>query len=283
MEGAGMLDQTMRQRRIRFAKNLLNAGIAVLMVVLIIVVFGHKGGSLSPTFLPLPAIILVVVLCGLLMNMVSIIFNAAEVAVVDTPGRRFLVLQHGMRVARATGIILLVLYIVFLLLIPYVETAMSTKERSAIDLTTIKVDTFDNIDDFDAEFAERIAIDVKGGPEVHYTLYYKDAETSTFVEKNASVVLSGTLGTIPINDYPRGEYKLELFIEDTGQGTESDVVYMVDRKVNPDLRTALTGLLLVIAIANLVWTVACYVLMRKYEVESVGGLADAEETAVEWR
>jgi hypothetical protein len=225
----------------------------------------------------------VVVLCGLLMNMVSIIFNAAEVAVVDTPGRRFLVLQHGMRVARATGIILLVLYIVFLLLIPYVETAMSTKERSAIDLTTIKVDTFDNIDDFDAEFAERIAIDVKGGPEVHYTLYYKDAETSTFVEKNASVVLSGTLGTIPINDYPRGEYKLELFIEDTGQGTESDVVYMVDRKVNPDLRTALTGLLLVIAIANLVWTVACYVLMRKYEVESVGGLADAEETAVEWR
>ena len=277
MEGTGLLDQTMRQRRVKRVGTVVQVLIALLMILLIVLVYQHKGGSVSPVFLPFPAIILVVVMCGFMMNIVSIIFNAAEIGVVDTAGRRFMVAQHGMRVARATGIIVLILFIVFLLLIPYVETAISTNEHEPIDLTTIKVDTFDNIDDFDAEYAERVLIDVKSGPDVHYALYYKEGATGTFEEKNVSIVPSGTVGSIPIKDYPRGEYKVELFIEESGNMTESDVVYQIERHINPDLELALTWFLLVIAIANIVWTVVTYVLMRKYEVESVGGLSDLPE------
>ncbi len=272
-----MLDQTMRQRRVKRVGTVVQVLIVLLMIVLIVLAYQHKDGSVSPLFLPFPAIILVVVMCGFLMNVVSIIFNAAEIGVVDTAGRRFMVAQHGMRVARATGIIVLILFIVFFLLVPYVETAISTDEQEVIDLTTIKVDTFDNIDEFDAEYAERVIIEVKSGPEVHYALYYKEPATNTFEEKNVSVVPSGTACSIPIKDYPRGEYKVELFIEETGNGTESDTVYKIERHINPDLELALTWFLLVIAIANIAWTVVTYVLMRKYEVASVGGLADLPE------
>jgi hypothetical protein len=272
-----MLDQTMRQRRVKRVGTVVQVLIALLMIVLIVLAYQHKDGSISPLFLPFPAIILVVVMCGFLMNVVSIIFNASEIGVVDTAGRKFMVAQHGMHVARATGIIVLILFIVFLLLIPYVETAISTDEREPIDLTTIKVDTFDNIDEFDAEYAERVIIDVQSGPDVHYALYYKESATNTFEEKNVSIVPSGTAGYIPIKDYPRGEYKVELFIEESGNLTESDVIYKIERHINPDLGLALTWFLLVIAIANIAWTVVTYVLMRRYEVQSVGGLADLPE------
>jgi|MudIll2142460700_1097286.scaffolds.fasta_scaffold29551_2 hypothetical protein len=272
-----MLEQTMRQRRVKRVGTVVQVLIALLMIALIVLAYQNKDGSVSPLFLPFPAIILVVVMCGFLMNVVSIIFNAAEIGVVDTAGRKFMVSQHGMRVARATGIIVLILFIVFLLLIPYVETAISTDEREPIDLSTIKVDTFDNIDEFDAEYAERVIIDVQSGPDVHYALYYKESATNTFEEKNVSVVPSGTVGYIPIKDYPRGEYKVELFIEESGNLTESDVIYKIERHINPDLELALTWFLLVIAIANIAWTVVTYVLMRKYETASVGGLADLPE------
>ena len=275
-----MLESTMKQRRVRRVKNVINVAIALVMVLLIFLVFRHKGGSISPLFLPLPSIILVVIMSGMLMNIVSIIFNGAELAVSETPGRKFMVAQHGMRVARATGIIVLVFFILFTLLIPYVEDYISTDEREPIDLSVIKTDTFDNIDDFDVEYAKPLTIEVASGPPVLYNLYFKDLDTGTFGDepKQNGSVPSNTTFEMPMDKFPRGEYKIELWIEGGPEGTQSDLVYKIDRHINSDLKVSLTTFLLIIAIANLAWTVVTYVLMRRYEVQSVGGLAATEDT-----
>jgi hypothetical protein len=268
-----MLESTMKQRRVRRVKNVINVAIALVMVLLIFLVFRHKGGSISPVFIPLPSIILVIIMSGMLMNIVSIIFNGAELAVSETPGRKFMVAQHGMRVARATGVIVLVFFILFTLLIPYTESYISTNEPSDIDISTIKVDKFYNVDDFDVEYAQPLSVKVLTGPPVFYTLYYRESKTGTFEEKQNGSAQPNTTFELPLKDYPRGEYKIEIYINGGPQGNLSGTIYRIDRHLNPDLRTALTTLLLVIAIANITWTVVTYVLMRKYEVESVGGLA----------
>ena len=280
MEGAGILEATMKQRRVRRVKNIINISIALVMVLLVFLVFKHKAGSFSPVFIPLPGIIMVLIMGGMLMNLVSIIFNGAEISVSESPGRKFMTAQHGMRVARVTGVIVLVMFILFTLLIPYVEDYISTDEREPIDLSIIKTDTFDNIDDFDVEYAKPLTIEVASGPPVLYNIYFKDLDTGTFGEEprqNGSVP-SNTTFNIPMDRFPRGEYKIELWIEGGPEGTQSDLVYKIDRHINSDLKVSLTTFLLIIAIANLAWTVVTYILMRRYEVQSVGGLAAPEDT-----
>jgi hypothetical protein len=280
LEGAGILEATMKQRRVRRVKNIINISIALVMVLLVFLVFKHKAGSFSPVFIPLPGIIMVLIMGGMLMNLVSIIFNGAEISVSESPGRKFMTAQHGMRVARVTGVIVLVMFILFTLLIPYVEDYISTDEREPIDLSIIKTDTFDNIDDFDVEYAKPLTIEVASGPPVLYNLYFKDLDTGTFGEEprqNGSVP-SNTTFNIPMDRFPRGEYKIELWIEGGPEGTQSDLVYKIDRHINSDLKVSLTTFLLIIAIANLAWTVVTYILMRRYEVQSVGGLAAPEDT-----
>ena len=279
MEGAGILEATMKQRRVRRVKNIINVAIALVMVLLVFLVFKHKEGSFSPVFIPVPAIIMVIIMGGMLMNIVSIIFNGAEISVSESPGRKFMTAQHGMRVARVTGVLVLVMFIMFTLLIPYVEDYISTNEAEPIDLSTIKVDTFENVDNFDVEYAKPLSIEVRSGPPVLFNLYFKDLDTGSFgdVPKQNGSVPSNTTFELPIDGFPRGEYKIELYIEGGPDGTQSDLVYRIDRHVNPDLRVSLTTFLLIIAIANLAWTVVTYILMRRYEVESVGGLA-AEDT-----
>ena len=280
MEGAGILEATMKQRRVRRVKNIINISIALVMVLLVFLVFKHKAGSFSPVFIPLPGIIMVLIMGGMLMNLVSIIFNGAEISVSESPGRKFMTAQHGMRVARVTGVIVLVMFIMFTLLIPYVEDYISTNEREPIDLSVIKTDTFDNIDDFDVEYAKPLTIEVASGPPVLYNLYFKDLDTGSFGEEprqNGSVP-SNTTFDIPMDKFPRGEYKIELWIEGGPEGTQSDLVYKIDRHINSDLKVSLTTFLLIIAIANLAWTVVTYILMRRYEVQSVGGLAAPEDT-----
>jgi len=279
LEGAGILEATMKQRRVRRVKNIINVAIALVMVLLVFLVFKHKEGSFSPVFIPVPAIIMVIIMGGMLMNIVSIIFNGAEISVSESPGRKFMTAQHGMRVARVTGVLVLVMFILFTLLIPYVEDYISTNEAEPINLSTIKVDTFENVDDFDVEYAKPLSIEVRSGPPVLFNLYFKDIDTGSFgdVPKQNGSVPSNTTFKLPIDEFPRGEYKIELYIEGGPEGTQSDLVYRIDRHINPDLRVSLTTFLLIIAIANLAWTVVTYVLMRRYEVESVGGLA-AEDT-----
>lgn len=280
MEGAGILEATMRQRRVRRVKNIINISIVLVMVLLVFLVFRHKEGSFSPVFIPLPGIIMVLIMGGMLMNIVSIIFNGAEISVSESPGRKFMTAQHGMRVARVTGVLVLIMFIMFTLLIPYVETYISTNEREPIDLSVIKVDKFENVDDFDVEYAKPLSVEVKSGPPVFYNLYFKDLDTGTFGDepKQNGSVPSNTTYKMPIDKFPRGEYKIELYIEGGPEGTQSDVVYRIDRHINSDLTVSLTTFLLIIAIANLAWTVVTYVLMRRYEVESVGGLAAPEDT-----
>ena len=280
MEGAGILEATMKQRRVRRVKNIINIAIALVMVLLVFLVFKHKEGSFSPVFIPLPGVIMVIIMGGMLMNIVSIIFNGTEIMVSESPGRKFMSAQHGMRVARVTGVIVLIMFILFMLLIPYVEDYISTDEREPIDLSVIKVDKFENVDDFDVEYAKPLSIEVKSGPPVFYNLYFKDLDTGTWGDepKQNGSVPSNTTFNLPIDKFPRGEYKIELFIEGGPEGTQSDLVYRIDRHVNPDLKVSLTTFLLIIAIANLAWTVVTYVLMRRYEVQSVGGLAAPEDT-----
>jgi hypothetical protein len=64
-----------------------------------------------------------------------------------------------------------------------------------------------------------------------------------------------------------------FWTDGSSQTDESSYEYKVERRLNPDLSMALTGILGVIAVSSIIWAVLTHVLMKRFEVESVGGLA----------
>jgi hypothetical protein len=64
-----------------------------------------------------------------------------------------------------------------------------------------------------------------------------------------------------------------FWTEGEGGDDTSEYIYELSRSINPQLTLALTGLLGVIAVSSIIYAVIAYVLMKRFEVESVGGLA----------
>ena len=263
----------MTLRKVRRIKNLLLVSIAIVMIILIVVSMAHKGMSASPLFLPFPAILFTVLMAGMLMTFVAIVFNAVEIFTADTPSQRFLSAQHGFKVSLWTGVIVLVLVIIFVLLIPWVETAVSTDERDDLDTTQVRTHTFELRDQFDATSVTDMVIENEGDTTIDYVIKAKDPSTSRFNEKDSGQVLGGDTEVIDLSEWPMGEYRTELSVEDSPSGGTTTFHYQIKRDLNPEIDIALTGFLGVIAVANIVWCVIAFVLMRRYEVESVGGLA----------
>jgi hypothetical protein len=272
-----MLDEAMTLRKVRRTKNLLLIVIAVAMIVLILVSMVHKGLSTSPLFLPFPAILFTVVMAGMLMAIVSIVFNGVEIVTSDTPGRRFLSSQHGHKVSRVTGVLVLILVIVFVLIIPLVENYISTEENDTIDTSLVRTHDFFTIDEFDATYVNVLSLQVFEGAPLLYTIKAKDPSTSRYTEKETGQVLAGDTLKLDLKDWPNGDYRIEMYIEGTPTETEAEFTYRLERFLNPEISVALTGFLAVIAVANIVWAVVTYLLMKRYEVESVGGLATYSE------
>jgi hypothetical protein len=268
-----MLDEAMVLRKVRRTKNLLLVIIAIAMVVLIIVSMIHKGASGDPLFLPFPAILYTVVMAGMLMAVVSIVFNGVEIATADSSGRRFLSAQHGFKVSRVTGILVLGLVIVFVIIIPLVENYISTEENDTIDASLVRTHDFFTVDEFDATYVNKLTLEVFEGAPVLYTIKAKDPATSRYNEKDSGQVMAGDMLKLDLKEWPTGEYRIEMYIEGTPTDEEAEFTYRLERYLNPEISVALTGFLGAIAVANIVWAAVAYMLMKRYEVESVGGLA----------
>ncbi len=268
-----MLDQAMSLRKVRRIKNLLLIGIVIVMFILIVMSMAHKGLTGSPLFLPFPAILFTVLMAGMLMTFVAIVFNAVEIATAESPSQRFLGAQHGFKVSVWTGAICLALVIVFIVLIPIVERTVSTEERDTIDTSIVRTHDFVTIDQFDATFVEDMNLENVEGETLQYVIKSKDPSTSRYNEKDSGQVLSGETVVLDLTEWPKGDYRIEMFIDENTMGGTTTFVYKLERNLNPEVGIALTGFLGVIAVANIVWFVIAFVLMRRYEVESVGGLA----------
>jgi hypothetical protein len=271
-----MLDQALNLRKVRRTKNLLLVAIAIAMVVLILVSLVHKGLAASPLFVPFPAILYTVLMAGMLMTMVSIVFNGVEIATGDSVGRRFLSAQHGFRVSRMTGALVLILVVVFALLIPFVEDYIATDEADTLNTTRVPQHDFESRDPFDVSYVYHLTLEVHQGAPLDWAIKTKNPDTSRYTEKERGRVQPGDKLTLDLKEWPRGEYRFEFYIEDDSTAEESEYTYHVERMLNAEISHALTGFLAVIAIAHIVWTAVAYVLMKRYEVESVGGLADGE-------
>ncbi|UCC93740.1 MAG: hypothetical protein JSW25_03490, partial [Thermoplasmata archaeon] len=98
MSGSPLLDQALTIRKVRRTKTILLGVTALVMVIVIIISMSHKGMSASPLFIPIPAIILIVMMAAMLMNFISIAFNAVEISTADSSGQRFRSAQHGRNV-----------------------------------------------------------------------------------------------------------------------------------------------------------------------------------------
>jgi hypothetical protein len=149
-----MLDQALTLRKVRRTKNIILAIIAVGMIVLILVMMSHKGVSSSPLFIPIPSIILIVIMGMMLMNFTSISFNAVEMVTGDSPGRKFRTAQHGFKVGAWTGVLCLILVILFVFAIPWVESELSTYRNETLGEGTIKEHEWYMVDPFDLTHAD---------------------------------------------------------------------------------------------------------------------------------
>ena len=273
MSGSPLLDQALTLRKVRRTKNILLGVTAIAMVVVIIISMSHKGMSASPLFLPIPALILIVMLSAMLMNFISIAFNAVEIVTADSPGQRFRSAQHGRNVSRWTGILCMVLVIVFFIAIPYVEGEISTHRVETLDTGTIKEHEWFTVDDFDLSFTEELILEVTEGAPMDYTIRVKNTNTGEFEDKLSGQVQEGNALELDLADWPQGDYLTVFWTDGTVDDDTSSFDYKVNRALNPDLGLALTGILGVIAISSIIWSVVAHVLMKRYEIESVGGLA----------
>lgn len=269
-----MLDQALTLRRVRRTKNILLAIVGIGMIVLILVSMAHKGVSSSPLFVPIPAIIFIVLMGAMLMNFVSISFNAVEMSTSDSPSQKFRSAQHGFKVSAWTGGLCLILVLFFALLaVPYADQALPTEINETLGVGTIKEHEWYMKDPFDLTYASELSLEVVEGSSMEWVIRAKDTETGKYEDKDSGQVLSGDKLVVDISDWPTGDYKTVFWTEGESGDNTSEFVYVLSRDINSDLTSALTGLLAVIAISSIIWAVVAYVLMKRFEVESVGGLA----------
>lgn len=273
MTGPSLLDQAMTLRKVRRTKNILLGVIAIGMVIVLLISLNHKGVSTSPLFLPVPAIILVLMMGAMLMNFTSIAFNATEMFTADTPGQKFRSASHGFKVSLWTGGLCLVLVIFFVVAMPWVETQISTYRDEALTPGTIKEHEWFTIDDFDLSYAFELSLDVVDGAPMEYTVRAKDPDTGRYSDKLSGRVTEGEPLVIDLTEWPKGEYMTVFWTDGSAGESASSYIYRVDRVINSELKVALTGILGVIAISGILWGVVTYVLKQRFEVESVGGLA----------
>jgi hypothetical protein len=273
MSGSPLLDQALTLRKVRRTKNILLGVTALGMVIVILISMSHKGMSASPLFVPIPAIILIVMVSAMLMNFISIAFNAVEVITADSPGQRFRSAQHGRNVSRWTGALCLVLVIVFFLVIPYVETEISTQRVETLDTGTVKEHEWFTVDDFDLSYTDTLFLEVTEGAPMDYIVRVKNTNTGKYEDKLSGQVQEGDSLDLDLTDWPLGDYMTVFWTDGTPDTDESSYDYQVNRLLNPDLSLALTGILGTIAISSIIWAGISHVLMKRYEIESVGGLA----------
>lgn len=273
MSGSPLLEQALTLRRVRRTKNILLGVTALGMVIVILISMSHKGMSASPLFLPIPAIILIVMVSAMLMNFISIAFNAVEIVTADSSGQRFRSAQHGRNVSKWTGALSLVLVIMFFLVIPYVETEISTQRIETLDTGTVKEHEWFTVDDFDLSYTNELVLEVTEGSPMDYIIRVKNTNTGKYEDKLSGQVQEGDALELDLTQWPLGDYMTVFWTDGTPENDESSYDYQVKRLLNPDLSLALTGILGVIAISSIIWAGVSHVLMKRYEIESVGGLA----------
>lgn len=273
MSGSPLLDQALTKRKVRRTKNILLGITAVGMIIVILISMSHKGMSASPLFLPIPSIILIIMMSAMLMNFISISFNAVEIITADSPGQRFRSAQHGRNVSKWTGGLCLVLVILFFLVIPYVETEISTQRIETLDTGTVKEHEWFTTDDFDLSYTSELVLEVTEGAPMGYVIRVKNTNTGKYEDKLSGQVQEGNALELDLTEWPLGDYMTVFWTDGTPEEDESSYDYQVIRLLNPDLSMALTGLLGVIAISSIIWAGVSHVLMKRYELESVGGLA----------
>lgn len=268
-----MLDQALTLRKVRRTKNIILAIIAVGMIVLILIMMSHKGVSSSPLFIPIPSIILIIIMGMMLMNFTSISFNGVEMATGDSPGQKFRSAQHGFKVGAWTGVLCLILVILFVFTIPWVESELSTYRNETLGEGTIKEHEWYMVDPFDLTHAEGLSLEVVDGAPMEYIIRMRDEATGKFEDKETGKVTDGDPLEKDLSDWPKGDYMTVFWTEGEGGDDTSEYIYELSRSINPQLTLALTGLLGVIAVSSIIYAVIAYVLMKRFEVESVGGLA----------
>jgi hypothetical protein len=265
-------------RKVRRTKNILLGVTALAMVIVILISMSHKGMSGSPLFVPIPAIILIVMMAAMLMNFISIAFNAVEISTADSPGQRFRSAQHGRNVSKWTGALCLILVIVFFIVIPYVETEISPHRVETLDTGTIKEHEWFTVDDFDLSYTDELVLDVTDGAPMDYTIRVKNTNSGAYEDKLSGQIQEGDPLVLDLTDWPRGDYMTVFWTDGSVEAEHSSYDYQVNRLLNPDLALALTGILGVIAVSSIIWAVVAHVLMKRYEIESVGGLATTFES-----
>lgn len=268
-----MLDQALTLRKVRRTKNILLGITALGMVILIIISMSHKGMSASPLFIPVPTIIFIIMISAMLMSFIAIAFNGVEIFTADSSGQRFRSAQHGRNVSMWTGTLCMVLVLVFFFAIPYVEGQISTERNEALDTGTVKEHEWFTVDDFDLSFAEELYLEIEEGASMDYTLRTKNPNTGKFEDKESGQVDVGDPLSIDLTEWPPGDYMTVFWTEGSPETYESSYQYNVKRNMNPELSIALTGILGVIAVSSIIYAVVAHVLMKRFEVESVGGLA----------
>lgn len=273
MSGSNLLDQALSLRKVRRTKNILLGGTAVGMVIVIMISMSHKGMSANPLFIPIPAIILIVMMAAMLMNFISIAFNGVEIVTADSPGQRFRSSQHGRNVSKWTGGLCIIIVILFFFVIPYVEGEISTQRIETLDTGTIKEHEWFTVDDFDLSYTSDLILEVTDGATMEYTIRVRNTNSGKYEDKLSGQVQSGNALELDLTDWPKGDYMTVFWTDGSSQTDESSYDYQVKRMLNPDLSMALTGILGVIAVSSIIWAVVTHVLMKRYEVESVGGLA----------
>ncbi len=273
MSGSPLLEQALTLRRVRRTKNILLGVTALGMVIVVMISMSHKGMSASPLFVPIPAIILIVMVSAMLMNFISIAFNAVEIVTADSSGQRFRSAQHGRNVSKWTGALCLVLVIMFFLVIPYVETEISTHRIETLDTGTVKEHEWFTVDDFDLSYTNELVLEVTEGSPMDYIIRVKNTNTGKYEDKLSGQVQEGDALELDLTGWPLGDYMTVFWTDGTPENDESSYDYKVNRLLNPDLSLALTGILGAIAISSIIWAGVSHVLMKRYEIESVGGLS----------
>ncbi len=138
-EGGGraadnLLALSEKKQQFRLVRRAGYAALSILVLVLTLVVWSVGGGTFDPLYVPLPALMFIILLGALLLNVTAVAFGAFEVQAASGGEQRYLIAKHGYSTGLVTAGFAVFFFVMIAALGPLIDSQIDYDKNIELGL-----------------------------------------------------------------------------------------------------------------------------------------------------
>ncbi len=180
-EGSGadnLLALSEKKQQFRLVRRAGYAALSILVLVLTLVVWAVGGGTLDPLYIPLPALMFIILLGALLLNVTAVAFGAFEVKAASGGEQRYLIAKHGYSTGLVTAGFAVFFFVMIAALGPLIDSQIDYDKNIELGLRSqdgVITAPFNVTSDFTgSSYLAWVEITSVDGGEFNVTVYQHD-------------------------------------------------------------------------------------------------------------